>query len=147
MSLLPRRALLAVVAVLDVALNAGARPVAAKSLADRNDLPTRHLEPVLQALVRRGILKSIRGPRGGYELGRERRKITVLDILRAVSAVEEDNGEMPDSPALHKVVLPAVSKAEAALADALKQITLEDMVSRAGALSKGGRASSVLFTI
>ena len=35
-------------------------------------LPPRHLEPVLQALVRHGILKGIRGPRGGYELARER---------------------------------------------------------------------------
>ncbi len=146
MSFLPRKVVLAILAVLDVALNTGPRPVAAKVLADRNDLPGRHLEPVLQALVHSGVLKGIRGPRGGYELGRERRKITIYDIVRAVGSVDDGNA-LPKSPTLHKVVLPAVSSAEAAYAEALKQITLEDMVSRAGGLSKGSRPLSAPFTI
>ena len=45
--------------------------------------PPRHLESVLQSLVRVGILKGIRGPRGGYELARERRGVTANEILRA----------------------------------------------------------------
>src|SRR5215211_7772975 len=81
MSLLSRKGLLAITAVVDVALHAKGRPVSAKALAARNALPPRHLEPILQALVRAGILKGIRGPRGGYELGRERRRITAEDIL------------------------------------------------------------------
>ena len=60
-----------------------ARPVSAKALAARHGLPPRHLEPVLQALVHEGILRGIRGPRGGYELGREQRRITAAEILRA----------------------------------------------------------------
>ena len=73
MLLLPRKGVLAIAAVLDIALNARGRPVAAKSLAGRHRLPPRHLEPVLQALVHEGIFHGIRGPRGGYELARERR--------------------------------------------------------------------------
>ena len=57
MPLLPRKGALAIAAVIDIALNARGRPVAAKSLATRHRLPPRHLEPVLQALVRHGILK------------------------------------------------------------------------------------------
>ena len=72
MPLMSRKGLLAIAAVIDVAINARARPVSAKALAARHRLPPRHLEPVLQALVRDGILKGIRGPHGGYELGRER---------------------------------------------------------------------------
>ena len=83
MSLLPRKGLLAIAAVIDVALNARERPVSARKLAARHNLPPRHLEPVLQALVHEGIFNGIRGPRGGYELARERRRITVADILRA----------------------------------------------------------------
>ena len=85
MSLMSRKGLLAIAAVIDVAINARARPVSAKALAARHRLPPRHLEPVLQALVRDGILKGIRGPHGGYELGRERSRITANDILRAAS--------------------------------------------------------------
>src|SRR6267142_7275020 len=89
MPLLPRKGILAIAAVIDIALNARGRPVAAKALAIRHSLPPRHLEPVLQALVRHGILKGIRGPRGGYELARERRRITADDILRAAGTIDE----------------------------------------------------------
>src|SRR5215218_6232910 len=89
MPLLPRKGVLAITAVIDIALNARGRPVAAKALATRHRLPPRHLEPVLQALVRHGILKGIRGPRGGYELAREQGRITADDILRAAGTVDE----------------------------------------------------------
>src|SRR5476651_159680 len=89
MALLSRKGLLAIAAVIDVALHGKGRPVSAKTLASRHLLPARHLEPVLQALVRVGILKGIRGPRGGYELARERRRITADEILRAAGTIEE----------------------------------------------------------
>src|SRR6476469_7861522 len=96
MALLSRRGLLAIAAVIDVALHGKGGPVSAKVLAARHSLPSRHLEPVLQALVRVGILKGIRGPRGGYELARERRRISADDILRAAGTIE-DTGELAAS--------------------------------------------------
>ena len=90
MSLVSRKGVLAIAAVIDVALNASSRPVSAKALAARHRLPPRHLEPVLQALVRDGILKGIRGPHGGYELARERTRISADDILRAATTAEDD---------------------------------------------------------
>ena len=91
MSLLPRKGLLAIAAVVDVALNARERPVSARKLAARHNLPPRHLEPVLQALVHEGIFNGVRGPRGGYELARERKRISVADILRAAGTVEDED--------------------------------------------------------
>src|SRR5438128_706888 len=81
--LLPRKGILAIAAVLDIALHADGQPMAAKKLATRHRLPARHLEPVLQALVRKGVLKGVRGPRGGYALAREQRRISADDIVRA----------------------------------------------------------------
>jgi len=52
-SLLPRKNILAIAAVIDIALNAGDGPVSGKEVAARHHLPPRHLEPVLQALVGR----------------------------------------------------------------------------------------------
>jgi Rrf2 family protein len=89
MSLLSRKGLLAVTAVLNVALHTDDPPVASRALAHRHRLPPRHLESVLQALVRAGILKGIRGPRGGYQLARDPRQITADDILRAIGTIEE----------------------------------------------------------
>ena len=48
---------------------------------------------MLQTLVRANILKGVRGPRGGYELARERRRITAGDIVRA--AMQESEEETP----------------------------------------------------
>jgi Rrf2 family iron-sulfur cluster assembly transcriptional regulator len=84
---------------------------------------------VLQALVRDGILKGIRGPRGGYELARERRMVSANDILRAAGSVE-DPGEPPPpvkSELLTRVVLPALANAEQEFGVALSRINVEDM--------------------
>jgi Rrf2 family protein len=131
MSLLSRKGLLAITAVVDIALHGKARPVSAKALAARNTLPPRHLEPVLQALVREGILKGIRGPRGGYELGREWRHITAADILRATQSLDEEDSGIPTSPLLGDVVLPAIAQAERAFSAALARINVEDLAQRA----------------
>jgi Rrf2 family protein len=132
MSLLPHKGLLAIAAVVDVALHARERPVSARALAERHNLPPRHLEPVLQALVHEGIFHGIRGPRGGYELARERRRITVADILKAAGTVDEAGSEgINGSRILNDVVLPAVSDAEAAFTAALAQLSIEDLARRA----------------
>lgn len=132
MALLSRKGLLAIAAVIDVALNGRGRPVSAKALAGRHALPARHLEPVLQALVRVGILKGIRGPRGGYELARERRRITADDILRAAGTIEDSNDPaITTSSLLNDVVLPAVGQAERAFSATLSRISLDDLVRRA----------------
>ena len=132
MALLSRKGLLAIAAVIDVALYHRGRPVSAKALAVRHALPARHLEPVLQALVRDGILKGIRGPRGGYELTRERKKITADDILRAAGTIEEDSeASRTGSALLNDVVRPAVAQAERTFSSALARINVDDLVKRA----------------
>jgi Rrf2 family protein len=132
MSLLPRKGLLAIAAVIDVALHARGQPVAAKALANRHRLPPRHLEPVLQALVRQGVLKGVRGPRGGYDLAREPNSITAHDILRAIGTMEETgNGAAARSPLLAHVVVPALTQAETVFSGALGHINIEDLVAAA----------------
>lgn len=138
MSLLSRKALLAVAAVTDVALHARGRLVSAKDLAARHDLPARHLEPVLQALVREGILKGVRGPRGGYELARERKRISIDDILKAAGMIEEGIEPLPVSDVLREVVVPAIAQAEKIFATALTRITIEDLVRRAEPYREAG---------
>jgi Rrf2 family protein len=144
MALLPRKGVFAIAAVIDVALHARNGPVSARALAARHGLPPRHLEPVLQALVREGILKGIRGPRGGYELARERHRVTVDDILRAAGTVDE-SGEpvLSGSPLLGEIVLPAISEAEKAFSAALGRINVEDMARRAEAQAKLGKTGGI----
>lgn len=135
MPLVSRKGILAIAAVIDVAINARGRPVSAKALAARHKLPPRHLEPVLQALVRDGILKGIRGPHGGYELARERKKISAEDILRAASNAEDEGEPQATLPKLvSDVVRPALAEAERSFSIALGRINVEDMAGRAETL-------------
>src|SRR5947209_3246528 len=129
MPLLPRKGILAIAAVLDIAVHSRGRPVAGKALSTRYELPARHFEPVLQALVRSGILRGIRGPRGGYELARESSRITADEILQAASTADDVNGQpLPASALLNEIVVPVLEEAERACSAALARITLEDLM-------------------
>ena len=133
MNLLSRRSLYAIAAVVDIALHARPTPVTAKALAGRHDLPPRHLETVLQALVRTGILKGLRGPRGGYELARERRRVSVGDIVRAAQSGAEGRDEDAESRSalVSDVIAPAMAAAGEVFLRELDGITVEDLCSRA----------------
>ena len=144
--MLTRHSLLAIAAVVDVALHARPAPVAAKALATRLDLPPRHLETLLQALVRANILKGVRGPRGGYELARERRRISAGDIVRAVMQEEEPAGK--GAPAMvREVISPLVETAVAAFLEALDEIRVDAMCARATSRPLAGGAGETDFTI
>jgi len=135
MQLLPHKGALAIAAVVEVALNPHRRLIDAKCLARHYRLPHRSLEPLLQALVHHGILKSKRGPRGGYELAREQRRITANDILRAAgTAAEMDCTPIAESALLNTVVMPALAQAEQAFTAALAHVNVEDLARSAAAL-------------
>ena len=88
--------------MLYIAYNGKEQAVAGGELADAQKLPPRYLEPMLQKLVRAGVLRGVRGPQGGYMLARERRRITLADI----SAALVDSKDLPEgATALGKNVL------------------------------------------
>lgn len=149
MNFLSRRSLLAIAAVTDIALHARPMPVAAKALAARHNLPPRYLEPVLQALVRQGILKGVRGPRGGYELARERRRITAGDIVRIAMAAQDDESAspIPESRLAEIVVAPLVTRGTEAFLTELDKVTVEDLCAKAQAEAVAESTNPADFTI
>jgi Rrf2 family transcriptional regulator, iron-sulfur cluster assembly transcription factor len=136
-NLLSRRSILAIAAVVDVALYAGPAPVSANSLASRHHLPARHLETLLQGLVQANILKGVRGPRGGYELVRERGKTTVGEIVRTALALSaaDPGGLGSSSLLLRKVIEPSIRKAGDGFLANLDAITVDDLC--AAAIAEG----------
>jgi Rrf2 family protein len=60
-----------------------------REIADAEDIPAPFLATVLQRLVAAGILRSSRGPTGGYSLTRPPSKISLLDIRAAVDGVSD----------------------------------------------------------
>ena len=129
MNLLSRRSVLAIAAVVDVALHSRSAPVAAKALAARHKLPSRHLETLLQGLVHAKILKGVRGPRGGYELARARGRITVGEIVRIAKSLSSAHPDDLDahSVLLERVIDPALRRAGETFLGNLDSITVEQM--------------------
>jgi Rrf2 family protein len=65
-------------------VSAGTAPVKSEQIADAEGIPLRFLHNILAALTRAGILTSLRGADGGYQLTRDPARITVADVIRAV---------------------------------------------------------------
>ena len=133
MPLLTRKSILAIGAVIEIALHERHGPMSASVLARRLGLGRRHLEPVLRAFVHEGLLKTSRGPAGGYELGREPRQISAYDILQAARTLEGIGQPTvsSDSVLAAAVVVPALAQAEREFADALRRISVDDLTQSA----------------
>jgi Rrf2 family iron-sulfur cluster assembly transcriptional regulator len=141
---LTKKLLFAIEAVLDIAYNGGQAPVRSSEITRRQGIPRRYLEPVLQELVRKKILLGIRGPSGGYRLARERRRISLGDIVRTLQGLENSEDPMNDpagSPLGHQVVRPLWFDLEQEMMSRLDSLTLDELCGRAHHAGIAGRAS------
>jgi Rrf2 family protein len=147
---LSRKTMLALEAVIDIAFNARPEPVQAKEITARQGVPQRYLEQVMQQLVRAGVLKGVRGPRGGYRLARERRRISIGDVVRVAEAIDDGEAENPEprSELGTRVVTPLIAKLQDQVMAQLDAISIEDLCSQArtAGVDCGGR-STADFTI
>ncbi|HEY5048696.1 MAG TPA: Rrf2 family transcriptional regulator [Rhizomicrobium sp.] len=131
---LSRKTLLALEAVIDIAFNAHPEPVQAREITARQGVPQRYLEQVMQQLVRAGILKGVRGPRGGYRLARERRRISVGDIVRVAESIEDAQSDAaPLSDLAARIVTPLIQSLQEEVMARLDAISIEDLCQRARA--------------
>ena len=132
---LSRKTLLALEAVIDIAFNARPEPVQAKEITARQGVPQRYLEQVMQQLVRAGILKGVRGPKGGYRLARERRRISVGDVVRVAEAIEDGEEERakPRSELGLRIVAPLIQNLQDDVMARLDGISVEDLCQQARA--------------
>jgi len=120
-----RKLMHAVEAVLDIAYHASNTPVQSKDIADRQGVPRRYLEQVLQQLVRANILRGVRGPRGGYRLARERRRIQLGEVVRAVAEAAAG------SELGRRVLAPIWDELEEDAIRRLDDVTIEDLCRKA----------------
>jgi Rrf2 family protein len=143
---LSKKLLFAIEAVVDIAYHAGPDPVRSSEISRRQGIPRRYLEQVLQQLVHKGILAGQRGPRGGYRLARERRRITIGEIVRIVRELEgaSDPANASDGSEIGvKVVRPMWSEMQREMLERLDELTIEALCERARAQSIESEAVKV----
>ena len=148
---LTKKMIYALEAVVDVAYNGRGGPVQSRDITRRQEIPQRYLEQVMQQLVRAGILKGVRGPKGGYNLARERRRVSVGEIVKVVNNMDgnKDNKDaMSQSPMGIKVINPLIDNLNESIVEKLNNITLQDLCQQA--MSEGvetDSAKNFTFTI
>ncbi|WP_282604646.1 Rrf2 family transcriptional regulator [Pelagibius sp. Alg239-R121] len=131
---LSKKLLFAIEAVVDIAYHAGSDTVRSSDISRRQGIPRRYLEQVLQQLVHHGILAGQRGPRGGYRLARERRRISVGEIIRIVRQLEGtiDPASEPDGSEIGvKVVRPLWIDMQREIMERFDNTTIEQLCDRA----------------
>ncbi|HYZ42899.1 MAG TPA: Rrf2 family transcriptional regulator [Stellaceae bacterium] len=140
---LTKKLLFAIEAVLDIAYNGGQAPVRSSEITERQGIPRRYLEPVLQELVRSKILLGIRGPSGGYRLARERRRISLGDIVRILHGenAEDPISDPAGSPLGHQILRPLWLDLQQEMMQRLDSLTLEDLCGRAHRAGIAGRTT------
>lgn len=85
-------------AIVEIAMHPSDKPVNRKTISDNQNISSSYLENILIVLKNQGIIKTIRGPKGGYILAKDPADITMLDIVNTfegnISAVScsEDPG-------------------------------------------------------
>jgi Rrf2 family iron-sulfur cluster assembly transcriptional regulator len=75
----------AVTSMLDLALHQASGPIPLAGISARQDISLSYLEQLFAKLRRRGLVQSVRGPGGGYNLGKEAELINIAEVIEAVN--------------------------------------------------------------
>ena len=86
-------------AMVDLASHSNGNPVALADIADRQEISLSYLEQLFGRLRKGGLVKSVRGPGGGYLLARPTAQMRVSDIILAVDEPIQTTRCAPGSPA------------------------------------------------
>jgi Rrf2 family protein len=137
----------AVDALFDLAFHGQGRAAQARDIAERQELPVRYLEQILQDLRRAGLVEARRGPGGGYVLARPAAAICIADVVTALEGPLSDPfapfaplaPEDPDAPARRRSRARGATDVTAGLwrelgtkVEALYTgVTIQDLVTRA----------------
>ena len=143
---IPKRIIYAIEAVLDIALNSGLEPVRNESIAKRQGIPKRYLEQTLQTLVKNRILVASRGPRGGYRLAKERRKIKISDIILSILEAKDKESNFK-SKLSNNIIKPLLNELNETCYKKLRQVTVEDIYNQIKKGAKKNRKENLDFVI
>ncbi len=126
----------ALLALIEVSRNDAKTGVQAHHVAARYNLPTAYAAKVMSQLAKAGVMRSDRGPRGGFTLARPAKEITLLAILEALNGPMVNEEILPDNAPknLRRNAHALFGKIVTETRKALQKTSLADLAS-----SRGGR--------
>lgn len=122
-------------ALFDVAYHGGGQPTQIKDISRRQKISQRYLEQIFNKLLKAGLLKSRRGPRGGYMLARDAAEISIGDIIYAaqgpivpVRCLSEDENDKEDCDILDGCITRHVwQETQRILVDYYNSVSIADL--------------------
>ena len=118
-------------AMVDLAIHYGNCPVSIKAISERQIISEYYLEQLFSPLRKAGLIKSVRGARGGYVLNREPKDITVADVMNVLEGPVEI-AECIESTECDNVDFCATrllwEKIKNSIDEVMENITLQDIV-------------------
>ena len=135
-------------ALLDLAFQPNYGPASVSAIATRQELPAPYLEKLLIELRKAGLVVSVRGAQGGYQLARSPSQIMLGQILSAVGETIEPlpRQSRDDSQAEDWVTFAVWNRLHQKMHDALYSISLEDLYydARSWQAAQGAEASFIV---
>lgn len=134
-----------ITALIDLAVYARNQCVQLSGIAERNKISVKYLEQIFSGLRRAGLVKSIKGPQGGYLLAKSPESITVADVIYALDGsylLEDERSvvsgadEKGISTAIQKLLIEQMNDQTDKL---LKQLTLKTLVDSSLEYSQSGQ--------
>lgn len=119
-----------ITALIDLAVYAKDQCVQLSSIAERNNISVKYLEQIFSSLRKSGLVRSVKGPQGGYLLAKRPESITVADVIHALDgsyllederSVVSGTDEKGISTAIQKLLIDQTDRL-------LKQLTLRNLV-------------------
>jgi Rrf2 family protein len=121
-------------ALLDLALNQEGEPIPLKDIAQRQEIPLSYLERLITPLRVAGLVKSLRGPKGGIQLTKPAHEIKMSEVIRLVegSIVPVECADNPEvCPHAELCATREIwAELKRKIDDVLESITLQDLVER-----------------
>jgi Rrf2 family protein len=109
------------------------QPVASHKIAEERGIKPRFLLKVLKPLVDEGVLRSIKGPNGGYQLARSANDISMLDIVEAVEGRIRGHTafDSKNNPTLNNKIVEVCNQSAEAIRKTLEKVRVSDLVGKA----------------
>ncbi len=121
-------------AMLDLALNFGKEPVLLRDIATRQEVSEKYLEHSMSSLRNAGLVRSIRGARGGYILAKPPSEIRLSEIMEVLEGSMAPVECVDDPEVCHRAGLCVTrdiwEKMKEAIDNILESTTLEDLAER-----------------
>ena len=125
--------------ILVLAMRYGEGSLSVSHIAKKEGLPVQYLEQILNALKKKGMVKSLRGPQGGYTLAQNPSEVTLEQLFYSLegkgASKDQVTSEMDEITVANTLFW---QKLDGAVQDGFSRITLKGLVDEARRIKKAG---------